>query len=319
MPIVLIHRTSSPRSACAIDNSMHEITNYPDWCTCPVSNDIMEDPVIVDAPCLHTVNRSTLDKWKDHGTCPLCSTPFRSMDGIFSSPNVPLREAIQEFFRTSHNRIQRKISLHNWTLAQKQLGVQRCSLHPDQPSHECLSCIWKDYNIHENDTVDGIVGTMRQHPSDKRIVEQGCRVLANRLSAKEVGMKTELSQQYFLVFVFNTMKEHKHAPTLIHQAFRVLRYLPFWNEEHAKTIAEEGGTTAMLEILRLHEDQPNVQRYGCWFLYGLCKHYNPSVERIQSNGGLDLVQRIIRNHEGNEDVQTEAKRLNDFLQHHVEC
>jgi len=310
---------------------MMNITNYPDWCVCPISNEVMDDPVIVDAPCHHTVNRSTLEKWSKEQrssnstnnkiamTCPVCSTLLRSE--IFSSPNVLLREAIHEFFRCSHNRTQRKISLHHWAMAQKQLGVHRCALHPDQPSHECLHCIWKDYNIHENDTIKSIVSTMRQYPSDVHIIEQGCTVLANRLAAKEVGVRTELTQRYFVVFLLNTMKEHNNeaSSNILYQAFRVLRNLPFWNEEHSKVITKGGGIKLMLEILKLHPKQ--VQRYGYWFLYGLCHHYNPAVKEVLENDGLSIVQDTLafcsrsrsldKDEEKNsyDDVRFEAQRL----------
>jgi hypothetical protein len=73
--------------------SLHQI-ELPDWCYCPVTDEIMSDPVIVDASCKHTVDRSTFREWiaRDNAVCPICST---SLNSLHVSPNVPLRDAIE--------------------------------------------------------------------------------------------------------------------------------------------------------------------------------------------------------------------------------
>jgi hypothetical protein len=64
-----------------------------EWTICPVSLEVMKDPVIVDAICLHTCDRSSLDKWIDKGgkTCPICGVNLRSKR---AQPNALLRDAI---------------------------------------------------------------------------------------------------------------------------------------------------------------------------------------------------------------------------------
>jgi hypothetical protein len=64
-----------------------------EWTICPVSLEVMKDPVIVDAMCLHTCDRSSFDEWVDKGgkTCPICGVNLRSKQ---AQPNTHLRDAI---------------------------------------------------------------------------------------------------------------------------------------------------------------------------------------------------------------------------------
>jgi hypothetical protein len=64
-----------------------------EWTICPVSLEVMKDPVIVDAMCLHTCDRSSFDEWIDKGgkTCPICGVNLRSKR---AQPNTHLRDAI---------------------------------------------------------------------------------------------------------------------------------------------------------------------------------------------------------------------------------
>ena len=68
----------------------------PDWAVCPVTHQIMSDPVTVDSLCLHNCQREVMVEWLDRGhmTCPACSHQLRS--SAFA-PNAIIRDAIQDF------------------------------------------------------------------------------------------------------------------------------------------------------------------------------------------------------------------------------
>ena len=64
--------------------------NLPDDCFCPIINQVMEDPIIVDAPCHHTLSRQAARQWYGMGksTCPVCGIEVTSHH---LSPNVQVR------------------------------------------------------------------------------------------------------------------------------------------------------------------------------------------------------------------------------------
>lgn len=67
----------------------------PSFCVCPVTMEIMRDPVIVDAPCKHTCSRQAMERWlvreEAAATCPICGIELTSSQ---LSPNSMLRDAI---------------------------------------------------------------------------------------------------------------------------------------------------------------------------------------------------------------------------------
>jgi len=77
----------------------------PSWACCPILYTLMtepNDPVVVDAPCAHTVGRQTHQRWmwrrQAKQTCPVCNCPLRSPQ---AAPNAPLREAIEAWCTTN--------------------------------------------------------------------------------------------------------------------------------------------------------------------------------------------------------------------------
>jgi hypothetical protein len=65
------------------------------WHLCPVSGEVMTDPVIINAPyCACTCDRSSFQKWTDFGgrNCPVCGVALGSNR---IQPNSGLRDAIQ--------------------------------------------------------------------------------------------------------------------------------------------------------------------------------------------------------------------------------
>ena len=75
--------------------------NDPDYFLCPVSAEIMTDPVIVGASCGHTVARETHKRWTEtKRTCPVCGIELRS---IHVAPNVPLRDAVSHYLANQAN------------------------------------------------------------------------------------------------------------------------------------------------------------------------------------------------------------------------
>lgn len=69
----------------------------PSYCICPVTLEIMRDPVIVDAPCKHTCSRQAMERWlaaaseEAANTCPICGTKLASS---LLSPNSMVCDAI---------------------------------------------------------------------------------------------------------------------------------------------------------------------------------------------------------------------------------
>mmetsp|Transcript_8252 Transcript_8252/g.17597 ORF Transcript_8252/g.17597 Transcript_8252/m.17597 type:complete len:235 (+) Transcript_8252:434-1138(+) len=76
-------------------------SGYPNSWKCPISHDVMRDPVIVDASCGHTFERRSIEQWMQQNTgvenmtCPLCRSHLRSQH---LAPNVGLRESIDMFY-----------------------------------------------------------------------------------------------------------------------------------------------------------------------------------------------------------------------------
>ena len=70
-------------------------TEAPAWAVCPITLEVMTDPVTVDSPCQHTFSRHAIKKWMNQRkmTCPECSASLRSS---ILSPNSHLRDAIAD-------------------------------------------------------------------------------------------------------------------------------------------------------------------------------------------------------------------------------
>ncbi|OIT30811.1 PREDICTED: U-box domain-containing protein 8 [Nicotiana attenuata] len=70
-------------------------TQFPDDFRCPISLEIMSDPVILSSG--HTFDRSSIQRWLDsgHRTCPITKLPIS--DPVFLIPNHALRSLISNY------------------------------------------------------------------------------------------------------------------------------------------------------------------------------------------------------------------------------
>jgi len=70
------------------------IPQLPSSCYCPITCELLTDPVIVDADCSCTVSREAMKQWSDQNktTCPVCNSVLRS---YVLKPNAQLRETIE--------------------------------------------------------------------------------------------------------------------------------------------------------------------------------------------------------------------------------
>ncbi|KAG0447790.1 hypothetical protein HPP92_028154 [Vanilla planifolia] len=68
---------------------------YPDDFRCPISLEVMSDPVIVASG--HTFDRSSIQRWLDsgHRTCPVTKLPLSPCSPLI--PNYALRSLIDSF------------------------------------------------------------------------------------------------------------------------------------------------------------------------------------------------------------------------------
>ena len=88
---------SPPPSAPLPPEANHTSTSrrdLPEDCFCPITNQVMDDPVILDANCHHTVSREAAQQWFGHNksTCPVCGI---EVDSHHLSPNVQLRNVTE--------------------------------------------------------------------------------------------------------------------------------------------------------------------------------------------------------------------------------
>lgn len=73
-------------------------TQFPDDFKCPISLEIMSDPVILSSG--HTFDRASIQRWLDsgHRTCPITKLPLPDQPSLI--PNHALRSLISNFTRT---------------------------------------------------------------------------------------------------------------------------------------------------------------------------------------------------------------------------
>lgn len=73
-----------------------KVRELPDSCLCPISNEVLVDPVIMDSMCKHSCSREAFKRWygDGHRDCPLCRAPLRSPN---VAPNVQLRQVVLDF------------------------------------------------------------------------------------------------------------------------------------------------------------------------------------------------------------------------------
>ncbi|XP_028792284.1 U-box domain-containing protein 8-like [Neltuma alba] len=74
-------------------------TNLPDHFKCPISLEIMSDPVILSSG--HTFDRSSIQRWLDagHRTCPITKLPLPDCPSLI--PNHALRSLISNYYHIS--------------------------------------------------------------------------------------------------------------------------------------------------------------------------------------------------------------------------
>jgi len=95
------HISSISVSSAQTHTMLPRNSGYPNSWKCPISHDVMRDPVIVDASCGHTFERRSIEQWMQQNTgvenmtCPLCRSHLRSQH---LAPNVGLRESIDMFY-----------------------------------------------------------------------------------------------------------------------------------------------------------------------------------------------------------------------------
>ena len=78
------------------ENKKHEL---PDWSLCPITMEVMADPVLLASDCTCTIDRVAALKWLEdcHRTCPVCSVPLHSNN---IRPNASLRDPIEAMLAT---------------------------------------------------------------------------------------------------------------------------------------------------------------------------------------------------------------------------
>jgi len=80
----------------------------PDCFLCPITREIMTDPVTLATDCGHAFDRASARDClsKGYKACPVCRRPLRNYTFV---PNHPLREAIEHFERSMKEREDEKL------------------------------------------------------------------------------------------------------------------------------------------------------------------------------------------------------------------
>lgn len=259
---------------------------------CPISYEIMQDPVVLDChtPCAHSFERSSIQQWiVDSGgrTCPMCNAKIRTNQLI---PNTQLRETIAFVTAAAMCR-------HDGESA---VELENGRMHGNTRMGG---------DIAEGEGKDEVALTT---------VEEAAVVLADMstpIASQVKALEIVLNDEDKLAPIKRTELVEKGCYRLSY--WRILSYGVRFNSNaiidndatktlFARKVVNEGGVDVLLAAMRKYESNDTIQQACCEGLFYLASFHVECPTMIAMKGGVDLIVTAMRKHWTNDAVQETA-------------
>jgi hypothetical protein len=276
--------------------------DLPEWMKCPITGEIMTDPVIMDCDCKYTCSREAFVKWvieQEKTTCPL-RCKLRSSD---ASPNMTARDAVEYFLNdlgrtgsrprnndsTDENVFVRKVvalsSASDHHAAAKLLAELKTLAHANDDNKR---------NIADVGGIACVTNSMEQHYDHSRVQNHACRVLMEL--ALVADNQILIRQAGGISMVISVMRRHKNNAKVQEQGCGALRTLAYKNPHNIVSIVDEGGVYSVTNAMQKRLSNATVQQQGCGALGNFAYKNAESKIEVEEAGGIACVVKAMQYH-----------------------
>ena len=242
-PQCLFYCRTIRKEAMTSANSSKEAV-VPDFCFCPVSLEVMSDPISVDtADCRCVVDRSTFEAWvlkRGNNSCPVCLSDLLSHR---VKPIPVLRDAI------------RCAQSQNWTRDYEDDNAPLA-----QPTLLSTTSIRLDLK-----SVPPQVATMiRQLANAKTagMAAKSCKRIENaaRGSPRNRG---HIGKTGGIPLIIAAMQQYSESMAMQQHACAVLWNLAYNNAGNSVTVGGAGGIEVIVSVMERYKDTAAIQEQAC--------------------------------------------------------
>lgn len=228
--------------------------DIPDAFLCPVTKDIMKDPVIAEDG--FSYERDAIVKWFLLGrkTSPITNTPLECTH-IF--PNRALKSAIQDFI------VEQRQKLRSSLMAELEKVTVK-SLHSPEECVLQIACmanaVGSDASL---DTLSVLHGVLTSWKQDADVCEAAMRVLVSLMEKSDEGDIARMHRHSIFDIIMDTMRRFESLPTL---QILGLKYVQLYSQTHgfvkAVSIHRYRACDIVVGSMKLHALDPRVQVEG---------------------------------------------------------
>ena len=263
------------------------IEDLPESCYCPITNELMSDPCIVDATCCHTLARESALQWFEISrecVCPVCGAKLRSLKLI---PNTVARDLIAMYEYTSI------VRQNSSTVENK--GDSSTDDHIQAKKNKSLVNIFRRRSPFLNKP-----NVMKNSGKSK---QECCQLVpVNGLTDKQVlDSLLTISSVNDIVNVMmdrplNAAIQGRACHRLV-DALRVMQGEDNDNDlEELLKLNSSGAIRLILAAMKNFTDSTYVQKCACWALYSITYRSDLYQREVQRNHGLPVLMSILRLH-----------------------
>lgn len=143
--------------------------------------------------------------------------------------------------------------------------------------------------------VETIVGSMRMHCKDRRVVREGLRALCSLSRLEEVRFQM-LGESNGIETAINGMEAHAADVAVQCEGTRFLSYACVESESNKTCITRHGGTQRVVAAMCEHVDSNRLQLFGCKLVRNITVQREDLVEACEESGCVEAIIDALQRH-----------------------
>ena len=276
------------------------IDGLPESCYCPVTNELMSDPCIVDAPCCHTLARESALQWFDISidrVCPICGVKLRSLK---LTPNAVARDLV---------------AMYEYTHVVRENAAEACKEHDTthqtggKKNASLFGKVFRRRNNSQIQTISFQKGRLNEEAKQKSTDK------VNNLTDKQVldFLLTITSVRDIVQVMVDRPLNAAIQGRACHRLVDVSRGIKIEEnddeQEDFLKLKSTGAIRLILASMKNFSDSLYVQKCACWALYIITYKNDLYRREVVQNSGLSVIMNSIRLYgENDENIAVSAYR-----------
>ena len=272
-------------------NGNEDETHLPESCYCPITNELMSDPCIVDGKCCHTISREAVLQWFEvsrQRVCPVCGIRLRSR-GL--TPNTVAKDlvAMYEYMSVQNKYRDANDTSSGEKIASKKKKKFKGGRFGNMFRRSVLAQNEENLEKGSEDTSTELDWSMF---TDERVMSEILKV-----------EKIADIVQIMLNRPLNSAIQGRACHRIIDLAQSLYVEDGRKNDHRYKLLCDSGAIKLIIVALRNFLDSAELTKCACWALYTLSYDNDTAVrEEIVKHDAVRILMNAAKSHLKNENI-----------------